>query len=172
MTANPVHRVLAAAGIGLCLSAALHAPAAGAATQRTINLSATSVCEAPLPTFNVHLRKRPVAVQNESDRPVFVSCTLPTDGNGNANTGSVEVSFASFDSAATISCTMVSGTSGNQVFYVPQDVAIEANGRVSMLWTNINKWSYPGTYAFSCNLPPGVAMETISYTQTDSSGRL
>lgn len=172
MTANPVHRVLAAAGIGLCLSVALHSPAAGAATQRTINLSATSVCEAPLPTFNVHLRKRPVAVQNESDRPVFVSCTLPTDGHGHWNSGSVEVTFASFDGAATVNCTMVSGTSGDQVFYVPQEVAVAANGRVTLAWTQINKWSYPGTYAFSCNLPPGVAMETISYTQTDTGGRL
>ncbi|MGY1458538.1 MULTISPECIES: hypothetical protein [unclassified Luteimonas] len=172
MIASPVHRALVAAGACVCLSMAVHSPAADAATQRTINLSATSVCEAPLPVFNVHLRKRPVAVQNESDRPVFVSCTLPTDSAGQSNTGSVRVSFATFGEAATISCTMVSGTRGAQVFYVPEERALAANGRVVMDWNDINKWSTSGTYAFSCNLPPGVVMETITYTQTDTGGRL
>jgi len=172
MIATHVQRALAAAGTGLCLSMALHSPVADAATQRTINLSATSVCEAPLPVFNVHLRKRPVAVQNESDSPVFVTCTLPTDNAGHSNTGTVEVTFASFDGAvSTIGCTMVSGTRGAQVFYVPGEVLLPASGRVALVWENVNKWT-SGMYAFSCNLPPGVAMETITYTQTDTGGRV
>lgn len=172
MSRTTVPTALLAAATCACLSIALHSPDAAAATQRTINLSATSVCEAPLPVFNVHLRKRPVAVQNESDRPVFVSCTLPTDSAGQSTTGSVRVSFASFGEAATISCTMVSGTTDPQVFYVPQERALAADGRVVMDWNNVNKWSTSGTYSFSCNLPPGVAMETITYTQTDTSGRV
>lgn len=172
MIATQIHRALAAAGTGLCLSLVLHSPVADAATQRTINLSATSVCEAPLPVYNVQLRKRPVAVQNESDSSVFVTCTLPTDDYGHSNTGTVEVTFASFDgAAANIGCTMVSGTRGAQVFYVSQERSLAASGRVSMTWENINKWS-SGMYAFSCNLPSGVAMETITYTQTDTSGRV
>ncbi|MBJ6981724.1 hypothetical protein [Luteimonas sp. MC1572] len=167
-----IPRTIAAASFFVLASAVLHSPHADAASMRTISVSATGVCDAPLPVYNVHLRRRPVALQNESDQSVFVSCTLPTDVMGDSNSGSVVVGFKSFAGAATVSCTMVSGTSGAQVFYVPRDQAIAANGRAGITWLQVNKWSNSGTYAFSCNLPAGVAMETITYTQTDSGGRV
>lgn len=167
-----IPRALACAGLCIVATAILTPGEALAAVTRTVNVSSTGVCDAPLPVYNDHLRRRPVAVQNESSEPVFVSCTLPTDTLGARSTGSVRVSFKSTAGAATVNCTMVSGTRGAQVMYVPKGQALAAGSRATLEWTAIDKWSSSGTYSFSCTLPPGVAMETISHTQTDSAGRL
>ncbi|MEN1928882.1 hypothetical protein WCE37_07775 [Luteimonas sp. MJ250] len=165
-------RALASAGLCVFVSLLLQPVDASAATTRTINVSATGICDAPLPHFNVNLRRRPVAVQNQGAQPVFVSCTLATDDYGQSTTGAVRVTFKSSGDAASVSCTMVSGTRDAQVFYVGAEQAIPAGGRASVAWQQINKWSTSGTYSFNCHLPPGVAMETVTYTQTDSAGRL
>jgi hypothetical protein len=163
-------RAFARAGLCVLAVAALHAPTVLAA-ERTINVSATGICDAPLPVFNAELRRRPVAVQNESTRPVFVTCTLPTDREGQSATGKVRVGFRASGPAATISCTMVSGTDA-VTYYVVEDVQIAGGGQASVFWEDIDKWSSSGTYSFSCNLPAGVAMDTISYTQTGIQGRI
>jgi hypothetical protein len=161
---NPA-RALAAAGGFALVFAVLHAPAVAQNFKaRTINVSATSICEAPLPTYNVQLRKRPVAVQNESNEAVFISCTLPADGVGFSQGASVRVNFRASGAGATVACTMVSGIDSS-LDYVPREQAIPAGGVAFIQWDAINKRTNAGTYALSCLLPAGVAMETISHTQ-------
>lgn len=65
--------VLAAATAGVASTAS----AATALREKVSN--ATGVCQAALPAFDGLVRKRPLAVQNESTGHAFVTCSLTTD---------------------------------------------------------------------------------------------
>jgi hypothetical protein len=165
MIPSSSRRGLAAAGACALAFAGLHAPAFSQSfAARTINVSATSICDAPLPVYNVQLRKRPVAVQNESTEAVFVTCTLPADFVGFSQAASVRVDFQALGAGATIACTMVSGID-TALNYVTREQAVPGGGTASIQWDAIDKRTNAGTYAFNCLLPAGVAMETISHTQ-------
>lgn len=165
------HRTPVAASLALAVLAAVsHAPGAAAAEIRAISVSPTAICEAPLPVFNATLRKRPVAIANEGTAGIYVSCTLMTDGIGEYQ-GWISVSFRSAGPAANVPCTLVAGGTITQDF-IPGSVNVPAGATRRLEWGEAHKRDPSGSYAFSCLLPAGIEMSTITFAQISHSNRL
>lgn len=161
-------RLPAAVSCALALAAVLHAPVSSAATERVQRISATAVCEAPLPSFDVTLRKRPVGIRNEGEVPIFISCALPADSTAPRGGAMVSVRFAlpAGAPAVTMACTLVAGSPGN-LHYAVGSVAVASGGSAWLTWSNIDKQATRGALNFSCNLPPGMDVSTILYREVD-----
>jgi len=171
---KPFHsRTPAMATCALALAALLHAPDSQAATERVQRISATAVCEAPLPVFDVTLRKRPLGIGNEGTTPIFVSCALPADSVAPPGGASVSVRLAMLSNApaTTVNCNLVAGTPDN-LSYTAGSTVVPSGGTAWLTWNNVHKGSARGTLNFSCNLPPQVDLGTIMYREVDAGGGL
>lgn len=157
----------------LALVALLHASESQAATERVQRISATAVCEAPLPVFDLTLRKRPIGIGNEGTTSIFVSCALPADSVAPPGGATVSVRLAMLEPvpAATVNCQLVTGTPDN-LSYRAGSIVVPTGGTVWLTWNNIHKGSERGTLNFNCNLPPQIDMSTILYREVDAGDRL
>lgn len=167
---HPSHiRKPAVAACALALAALLHAPEGSAATERVQRISATAVCEAPLPVFDLTLRKRPIGIGNEGTTPIFVSCSLPADtvAPPGGATVSVRLAMLSTTAPATVNCNLVTGTPDN-LAYTAGSAVVPAGGTTWLTWDNVHKGAASGTLNFSCNLPPQVDLSTIMYREVDA----
>jgi hypothetical protein len=163
----------AVAACALALATLFHAPEGSAATERVQRISATAVCEAPLPVFDLPLRKRPIGIGNEGTTAIFVSCALPADAvaaPGGA-TVSVRLAMLSTTAAATVNCQLVTGTT-DALSYTAGSAVVPAGGATWLTWDNIDKGAAGGTLNFLCNLPPRVDLSTIVYREVDAGGGL
>ena len=154
----------------LALLAASAAPDAAAMPSRTRHISATAVCEAPLPIYDATLRKRPVAIANEGTSPIFISCALPTDHSGGVATSEVRVLFAS-RVQRTVNCTIVAGVDSD-LYREGRSVVVPAAGVASIQWNGIDKRGVAGAISLSCTLPPGTEVRTLSLHELDPLGAL
>ena len=164
------------ASLSACLALATLAglspvPTARAAEYRDVSISPVMNCEAPLPVFNATLRKRPVAIANEGTTGIYVSCTLQSDSLAAATRGWISVGFASNRPSARVECTLVAGDTIT-VDYHAGAVDVAAGGRARLYWDEVSRRNTGGSYAFSCVLPPGVEMSTITFSQFDNANRL
>lgn len=165
--ANPAApRALHAALPCVLLLALVPAADADAMPTRTRHISATAVCEAPLPSFDVSLRKRPVAIANEGSSGIFISCALTTDHTGDLATNEVRILFASPDQR-TVNCTIVAGV-GSNLYREGKSVTVPAGGVAAIHWTGIHKRGGEGAIALSCTLPGGVEVRTLSLHEVDA----
>lgn len=166
-------RMPAMATCALALGAMLHAPDSSAATERVQRISASAVCEAPLPVYDITLRKRPIGIGNEGTTTIFVSCALPTDAAAPPGGATVSVRLAMLADlpAATVTCQLVAGTPDNLTFTAGTAV-VQSSGAVWLTWNNVHKGSTAGTLNFSCNLPPRIDISTIMYREVDAGGGL
>ncbi|MGY0651961.1 hypothetical protein ACW7GZ_08860 [Luteimonas sp. A537] len=166
-------RMSAAASCALALFVVLHASAASAATERVQRVSATAVCEAPLPVFDTTLRKRPIGINNEGGASVFVSCSLPADSAAPPGGASVSARFAMIGGAVpvTVECQLVAGTP-DALTYTAGSIVVPAAGSAWLTWNGVDKGAASGTLNFSCNLPPRVDLSTIMYREVDAAGGL
>jgi hypothetical protein len=168
MTKSFRRRLPVAASCVLAFAGAMHLPAASAATERVQRISAMAVCEAPLPSFDVSLRKRPVGIRNEGGAPIFISCALPADTTAPRGGAVVSVRFALLAGtpAAAVDCSLVAGVPGN-LQYTVGTVAVPSGGSAWLTWGGIDKQAAAGSLNFSCNLPPGMDVSTIMYRELD-----
>lgn len=156
---------LVAAAVGLI---SLHAGNAEAATTRTHYYSATGVCEAPLPSYDVNLRKRPLGITNQGTAPIFISCSVPADFVGDMATNWMEVGFTSMGGAGTATCTLVAGNRPYGSGSVAGSAAVAAGGYNWVGWYSLNKEDLLGSFNFSCHVPPGFEMNLIIIHQEDT----
>ncbi|MGY1458537.1 MULTISPECIES: hypothetical protein [unclassified Luteimonas] len=171
---KPFHsRMPAMATCALALGAMLHAPDSSAATERVQRVSASAVCEAPLPVYDITLRKRPIGIGNEGTTNIFVSCALPTDAAAPPGGATVSVRLAMLANlpATTVNCQLVAGTADNLVF-TEGTAVVPSSGTVWLTWDNVHKGSTGGTINFSCSLPPQMDISTILYREVDPGGGL
>lgn len=144
---------------------------ARAESQRIHYVAATAVCASPLPQYDATLRKRPLGITNEGTTPIFISCSVPTDFYGD-NTGTVNLVFTSFGAGATVNCTLVAGSRLGGTGSIAGSAVVAASGTSELIWNNVNKGSPYGAYNFSCNLPPGIELNTIRIVQFDADAML
>src|SRR5690554_5703366 len=136
--------------------------------------SAAGLCQGALPAMDANLRKRPLAVANEGDSPVFVTCAFTTlmdqGGGGGVGQDNVVRYFGMFLSShvpepQTVSCTGVIGFDGspdlqyvslevdvssetpdsNYLYFYPEDAGPEQEHLHQLV-------------SMSCRLPPGTGI--------------
>lgn len=126
--------------------------------------TAPGACQAAFPVSGQKLRARPLAVQNEGNADVFVTCAWPSE----AAVTSIDVSGRSTSGVArTLSCTVVSGIDGRpSIPMSTKSVVLPADGAsVDLEWLPADF----GMTAFlpnrnngvSCKLPPGSNLNTM-----------
>jgi hypothetical protein len=154
----------------LGLAAGLHAPEADAYNTRTRQFRPTGLCEAPLPVFDVHLRKAPQRVDNIGTETIFVNCAVPTDPVGDIGSAWLEVHyFASAAATGQVSCTLVTGTADAPVYHaLSRRVSPDSNSWFT--WHAIDKGGPEGLLAVQCVLPPGVQLTRLVSKETDAGG--
>lgn len=121
--------------------------------------NAPSICQGALPNFDGVLRKRPLAVQNEGVGDAFVSCAWSTETfpvRLHVQAGAIG------GQAASLSCTLVSGTQGNAFVRVAtKSIDLPADGAQQELTWRPEDFGQPAGSEFpdaflalTCKLPP------------------
>jgi hypothetical protein len=157
----------------LALAAALMPGTSRAATFRAHYISATAVCSGPLPIYDNNLKRRPLGILNQGSTNVYISCSVPSDYQGDQTNGNnvVVVQFTSFGAGGIVGCTLNAGYRG-----ISGSVATSTNvsdgGSNTLAWSNINKMDSWGSYNFSCNVPPDIEMNLIIYQDGDAGDAL
>jgi hypothetical protein len=157
----------------LALAAAVLPGASHANSYRAHYISATAVCSGPLPVYDSNLKRRPLGILNQGTSNVFISCSVPSDFEGDQTDASniVEVHFTSFGAAGSVSCTLNAGFRGSSGS-VAASTSVSAGGSSYVAWTGIDKVNSWGAYNFSCNIPPDMEMNLIIYQDGDSGNAL
>lgn len=149
------------------------APQARAATELVQHTqTATNTCHGALANQE-KLRHRPLGIANETDVPIFVSCSFTTanDFQSEAGTRIVEY-FGGFftnskDFNQTVTCTGVEGLAGEpNVVYTTKSVTVLANGvpgtpDTGYIFFGRENETDPLLYqnvGMSCQLPPGISL--------------
>lgn len=153
MQNRPIFR---AAGV-LAVALLAHAGAARAQEFLTLNRNliahAAETCQAALPAYETAIRKRPLALTNEGVAPAFVTCSLPRmDGEWLEAPHSMTIHVAAGATAATISCTGVSGW-----HRVVRSASLQANALGALHW-NGDLFDLFHNFNVSCSLPPGTSI--------------
>ncbi len=170
-------RSLFSLGLPLTASLALLAGDVQAATEiRQFRSTPTSLCQTALPAYEVEVRKRPLALQNEGSGDVFVTCALIGQWSQVGEITHVTLSFRSAgNAAATVSCTGVTGTgnAGQTNLYVTKSVSLPNGNAVG--WDGNDFDADDGTipslyFSVSCKLPPGVGITSTFIQFTEGVG--
>ena len=169
---NGVFQSLTAAGALLALSGVLVSGDAQAAAFRVNYYSATAVCEAPLPSYDVDLRKRPLGITNQGSSVIFISCSVPGDFYGDTTSNSLYVYFESMGAGGTVNCTAVAGSRVSGSGSVASSTTVTAGGSSFVNWTNLSKTDPYGSFNFSCNVTPDIEMNLILIRQNDAAGEI
>lgn len=117
-------------------------------------------CQAALPTYEGRIRKRPLAVVNESDTNAYVTCALTSEEVSlNVQSFSTRLSNGS-DVSATISCTAVVGDELATASYIPKNITLAPGTAGNLTWTGADAGGLltSKSIALSCNLPPFTAL--------------
>ena len=155
------------AAIALALIAGLHVPKAHATANMVVyQQPAVGNCEAPLPAYDAHLRKRPGGILNEGTTSIYVACGMVSDPL--ADIDGVWVTFTNRGSVEqTVKCTLVTG----QPYAVSQAYTLEAHVPPAptiiaepMIFAaselNVDGGPFQSPQALSCVLPPKMEMNT------------
>lgn len=137
--------------------------------QSTTNAgNATAFCQGALPNYEAGLRKRPLAIANESDANMFVSCSVPFgDTLGTTPFQLVVLVTNQTNTARSMSCTMVDGIAGpfpgSPPLYFPKTFVVPPMNYALVSW---DKDDDNGGVQFrlvnlSCALPPGFEINTV-----------
>ncbi|MEP6633953.1 MAG: hypothetical protein ABJA62_07055 [Luteimonas sp.] len=155
---------LSVLGVVLALGSAVTPQQAGAVvTSRVGGGNAANFCQSSLPVFDVQIRKRPLAVQNEGTTSAFVTCAF----NSFSQTQYVAVFFNSTTgSPTTLTCTGISGTNDGAAKYVLKDIPLAGNGTQNkVLWSAADfggEFTGGGEFGILCNLPPKMGINNVA----------
>lgn len=163
--------------VALCagaIAAALASGHADAATARAHYISATAVCSGPLPVYDNQLKRRPLGILNQGTTNVFISCSVPSDYEGDtaSDFNFLRIYFRSFGAGGNIACTLNAGNRIDGSGSVALSTTIGAGGDTSIFFTAIDKLSPWGSYNFSCNVPADVEMSQIYFGDGDTGNAL
>lgn len=117
-------------------------------------------CQAALPVYEGQIRKRPLAVVNESAEPAFVTCALSGEEVSlNVQSFGTRISNGS-DVAVTVSCTAVVGDELATASYIPKTITLSPGSAGNLTWTGADAGGLltSKSIALSCNLPPFAAL--------------
>lgn len=156
---------LAAVALAFSIAMTVAWSARGAIVIRSERLLAAENCQAALPSFDGRIRKRPLAVQNESGATAFVTCAMKGTLAVQAINQEVRVWLINNGGAArNITCTLVDGRNlglSDPIFLTKSTTVATADSS-EIVWLPAdnggNAFLYP---ALSCGLPPGTG---IRYT--------
>ncbi|MGY0613230.1 MULTISPECIES: hypothetical protein [unclassified Luteimonas] len=142
-----------------------------ATTSRMTTASAPALCQPALPAYDGRIRKRPLAVQNESSTNAFVSCALIGDGNSLGGTQQIFVYLINLnDAPASITCTLVNSHAGDVFLSVTKTREVPANdpgGATGLHWLPVDNGGNPFSRwtSLSCNLPAGTGIGHLGSVQ-------
>lgn len=133
--------------------------------------NATGVCQAPLPLYDAHLRKRPMAVQNEGTGVAFVTCS-PVSMQNTPHTNGGHGVFLVNNSAKAVEITcsgVYGGQNGVVAHAVAKTLSLPAQGFNSIYFTVDDGFPANNHLPFnlSCMLPPGTGVTTL-YTSFET----
>lgn len=127
-------------------------------------------CQAALPAFEGHIRKRPLAIQNEGNATAFVTCAFRSQVYA-TELQAFTLAFASFDGAThSVSCTGITGYNSGTNQYVVKTATVPATGQSALSWIPAD---FGGAFNYnllsvSCSLQPGVGInQTIVNLRED-----
>lgn len=167
-TSKTAPALVAASACVLGLVAGLHVPAAEAYNTRARYFRPSGICEAPLPVYDMHLRKAPMRVDNIGNEAIFINCAVPTDPVGDIGAAWFEVHFRSSTTAARrVDCTLVTGTADAPVFDT-KTVTLLPNANSWLTWHAIDKGGADGLLAIQCVLPPGIQLTHLYAREYDA----
>lgn len=126
--------------------------------------NASAICFPALPVYDGNVRKRPLAVVNEGNKPSFVTCGYTVDEYAADDFGGVE----NFDTrvrndspvTATVKCTAVIGVEG-EAQYIAKQATLPAGGTAVLEWKSTDydlPKGFDGPVSMSCLLPVGTAL--------------
>lgn len=138
----------------------------GATVIRPERLLAAENCQAALPNFEGSIRKRPLAVQNESSVNAFVTCAMKGTAGARAINQEVRVRLINIaDAPRSVTCTLVDGRNPalSDPIYIAKSTTVAAGGSSEITWQPAdnggNNFIYP---ALSCGLPPRTGIRYTS----------
>jgi len=169
---------LSALAIGLFGACAT--PDAQAVT-RFATVNASGACQSSLPVFDVQIRKRPLAVQNEGTAPAYVTCSFYAPGAAGGLKSVLVYASVNDQVADTLTCTGVSGVAAaHDTTYSLKSLNLVAGGAQAnpqfMEWlpSDVNPPDPfdPNTFTYynfniNCNLNPGVGINNIDVYYDD-----
>ena len=120
----------------------------------------TDRCQSALPTFDVGLRKRPLAIQNEGSSTAFVTCSfgwnqLDEIGGGNVlqSLESVQIWFTNRSSSTVaVTCTAVYGRELQAITSDTRTVTIGVGLKGNLEWDDLTDLRPYKTVSMSCAL--------------------
>lgn len=117
-------------------------------------------CQAALPTYEGRIRKRPLAVVNESDTNAYVTCALTSEEVSlNVQSFSTRLSNGS-DAPVAVTCTAVVGDELATASYIPKTLTLAPGTAGNLTWSgaDVGGLLTSKSIAISCNLPPLAAL--------------
>lgn len=149
--------------LALALAAGLAAPQARAVeVVKYYAMHAPAHCQSTLPAQDLSLRRRPLALANESAQTVFVACSFENLPDASEKVMGFELAFRNRTAISReVKCTMVQGW--GDIFTSPfsivsRNVNVRANSSARFYFSPATEtFGIPFTLpAVSCALPPGV----------------
>lgn len=167
------------AGLTLAVAAVYSTPTAAQEIPfHTYAASPVARCQGSLPVFESLLRKRPLAIQNDSSEPTWIACGFELDAY-NADTGGavmVDAFFTNYsDTAVTLTCSGVTGFEGGANEYVSLSVEIPphtGNEDGNLFWFEDDfegGGMGTGLISINCRLPAGVGINDTYVWWVDGS---
>lgn len=165
--------LLSALAVGIVGASAT--PDAQALT-RWLNVNGSGACQSALPVFDVQIRKRPLAVQNEGTTPAYITCSFYTMGPFSSSV--IRVNARVHDGVAdTLTCTGVNGYAGGKAVYLVKNFSLPADGSLQEMQWSPAEFNGPDAFdpnafdlynfGISCNLNPGVGIGSIEIFYED-----
>jgi hypothetical protein len=152
------------ASLVVAVASVMAAPAYAAVEVNEVGANAVSHCQGNLPASETTLRKRPLALQNESTTGAFVTCSFSTqyDSDDIGEIGYFGV-FLNNNSAAakSVTCTAVAGFDSNTTnVFINKTVVVPAGGEGEMFFEAADNGGngYFPLVNLSCNLPGGTGI--------------
>ena len=144
-------------GFIVAVAAVLTVPMARAAEYQTM---AAGACKSALPAFDSNIRSRPLAVQNEGDSVVFVTCAQ--QGNLDAKPTQLAINIVNNSEAvAVVNCTLVSG-SLSPIYYVVSVTSLPGYDALAVVRPTAPATTFTSSNAsWSCALPPGTGISRV-----------
>lgn len=152
--------LLSVAATAAALVVGVHAAPAGAAEVSEISM-AVDRCQPALPAFDAAFRKRPLAMQNESTSPAFVTCGFTGGFSAPRLVSYVSVGLVSNATAGiSVTCTLVDYQGGaGAPRYFTRTALVPPGATAEIGWdegdNDGQRFIYPAT---SCNIPGGLGV--------------
>ncbi len=160
--------VVSAEALILTGALAVAGTAAAAFHQRDVAQSATGSCAAAMSHHDTHVRKRPLAMQNDGTLPALASCPLSGTARGVGGVRSTKAVYLDADNNTALpqvmTCTLVDRVSGYVGTYLPRTRVLPPHSTLSeFYWAAADNGGLNFAFAVnnSCSLPVGTGLSVM-----------